>query len=403
MKWSYTVARVLGIDLKVHLTFALILAWGAAQWSGWGLEGMAFGVLLTLLLFLCVTLHEFGHAIAAQKFGIAVREIVLLPIGGMAVLAKNPSRPLHELVIAAAGPAVNVVIAVLLAIALAIKASLTGLDPAAIVEIGRQGPGLATALVWLLGANIALVLFNLIPALPMDGGRIFRGLLGLFLDWSKATRIAAVTGQVLAVGLAILALIGGNLVLLLIAVMVFMGAGSAGAEERARTVLSTQRVGDAYNKHALVLAEGDPVSKVSDYLLTSYQPDFAVMRGSELAGVVRRIDVLEALERETHDVPVVRIMQRRLPQVAPWMSLEQVQQALVDADCDVAAVFDGSRFLGLVNRDDLAEAMVILEFMRRGSATLPRVRRAPATPPPLPIRVPATGSWSHRRNADSVR
>lgn len=403
MKWSYTFARVLGIDVKVHITFALILAWGAAQWSGWGLEGMAFGVLLTLLLFLCVTLHEFGHAIAAQKFGIAVREIVLLPIGGMAVLAKNPSRPLHELVIAAAGPAVNVVIAVLLAIGLAIKSNLTGLDPASIIETAKQGPGLATALVWLLGTNIALVVFNMIPAFPMDGGRIFRGLLGLFMNWSKATRIAAATGQVIAVGLGILALLNGNFVLLLIAVMVFMGAGSAGAEDRARTVLSTQRVGDAYNKHALVLSEGDPVSKVSDYLLTSYQPDFAVMRGSELVGVVRRIDVLEALERETHDVPVVRIMLHRLPQVAPWMSLEQVQQALIDADSDVAAVFDGDRFLGLVNRDDLAEALVILEFMRRGSVVPPMIRRDPATPPPLPIRTPAAGSWGQRWNADSSR
>ena len=110
MKWSWPVARFAGIDVKIHATFVIILVLGAMQWSGFGIPGMAFGVLLMLLLFTCVTLHEFGHSLVAQRFGIAVREIVLLPIGGVALLARNPSKPLHELLIAAAGPAVNVVL-----------------------------------------------------------------------------------------------------------------------------------------------------------------------------------------------------------------------------------------------------------------------------------------------------
>ena len=114
MKWSWPIARIAGIDVKIHATFLLIVVLGAMQWSAFGLPGMAFGALLMLALFLCVTLHEFGHGLVAQRFGIPVREIVLLPIGGVAALARNPSKPLHELLIAAAGPAVNVVLAIVL-------------------------------------------------------------------------------------------------------------------------------------------------------------------------------------------------------------------------------------------------------------------------------------------------
>src|SRR5512147_1121877 len=129
MKWSWPVARFAGIDVKIHATFLIILVLGAMQWSGFGVPGMAFGALLMLLLFTCVTLHEFGHSLVAQRFGIAVREIVLLPIGGVALLARNPSKPLHELLIAAAGPAVNVVIVAVLAAVLGMRVTAADMDP----------------------------------------------------------------------------------------------------------------------------------------------------------------------------------------------------------------------------------------------------------------------------------
>lgn len=365
MKWSWRIARFAGIDVKIHATFLLIVVLGAMQWSAFGLPGMAFGALLMLALFLCVTLHEFGHGLVAQRFGIPVREIVLLPIGGVAALARNPSKPLHELLIAAAGPAVNVVLAVVLSLALGLHAAWHELSLEHLLKAFGSGPSLAAALIWLLNANIALVLFNLIPAFPMDGGRILRGLLGLMMDWGRATRIAAVTGQVIAVGMFLLAIFGGQVMLGILAAFIILAAGSTYAEEQARSVLSTWRVGDAYNKHALTLSEHDCVSRVVDYLLTSYQPDFAVLRGRELVGVVLREKVLEVLRTQPVDTTVDRLMLRDLPRVPADMPLDVVTERMREAECRVAAVYHGSHFAGLVSADDLAEAQLVLAFLRR--------------------------------------
>ncbi len=368
MSWSYRIASWRGIDLKVHATFVLILLLAAAHWSGRGPAGMAFGVLLMLLLFACVALHEFGHALAAQRYGIGVREIVLLPIGGVALLSRNPSRAGQELVIAAAGPAVNVLIAVLLIVLLGFGVRAGDLDPRMLLT-ARGEPSAAAALIWLLEANIALVLFNMIPAFPLDGGRILRGLLGLVMDFGRATRIAALTGQTIAGALGLLGLMAGNLILTVIAVFVFFGASATYAEEQARTLLNTLRVGDAYNKHALTLRETDRLSRVVDYLLTSYQPDFAVLRGRRLAGVVSREQVLEAMSRFTGDPPVSEIMLRSIPEISHLLPLDEARRRMAEAGTRVAAVYDAHGYLGLVGVDDITEAQMILAFMGRRTAT----------------------------------
>ena len=381
MKWSLTVARLFGVDLKIHVTFVLILFLGAANWSRFGVEGMVFGAGLMALLFVCVALHELGHAVAAQRLGIGVREILLSPIGGVALLARNPDRPLHELLIAAAGPAVNVVIAAALCLALSLKMAVTGMGPEALRDVATSGPGVTAALVWLAGMNVALVVFNLIPAFPLDGGRILRGLLGLFMDWGRATRIATRTGQVLAVALVVWALLPPvNPFLMLIAVLVYFAAGATHGEERARTVLSTRRVGDAYNKHALVLSENDPVSKAADYLLTSYQPDFAVLRGRQFAGVVLREQVLHAIASASQDLPVGVIMRRDCPVVDASARLDEVNRWLSEEGKRVAVVVSVGAYLGLVSLEDLREAETVLLFMQRVEGVQPQGGAAPAPP-----------------------
>ncbi len=364
MRWSWPIARFAGIDVKIHATFVIILVLGAMQWSGFGIPGMAFGALLMLLLFTCVTLHEFGHSLVAQRFGIAVREIVLLPIGGVALLARNPSRPLHELLIAAAGPAVNVIIVALLALMLGIKVTTANMDPRMLLA-AQSGPSLTTAMVWLLEANIVLILFNMIPAFPLDGGRILRGLLGFFMEWVRATRVAALTGQMIAVSLGIFGLLSGNLILAIIAMFIFLGAGTTYAQEQARTLLSTLRVGDAYNKHALSLKVTDRISRVTDYLLTSYQPDFAVVDGRELVGVVSREQVLRALAQAPDDLQVTEVMVRDIPRISVHTPLDVVQNRMEEAQSRVAAVHDSRGFLGLVSNEDIAEAYMVLSFIQR--------------------------------------
>lgn len=225
MSWSIPIAKPFGIDVKVHLTFFIIVAWAAFQWAPLGLAGATYGALLVLALFFCIALHELGHAVAARFFGIPVRQIVLLPIGGVAQLDREPNRPLHELVIAAAGPAVNVVIAIALVAVLLLASAAVGVSPMGLL-MSSPRVSVPSALAWLLQANIALVLFNLIPAFPLDGGRIFRATLGFFMPWYRATRIAGTVGQALAVALGLFAIFTGQIFLTLIAVLVFASASA---------------------------------------------------------------------------------------------------------------------------------------------------------------------------------
>ncbi len=370
MKWSYTVARVSGIDIKIHATFALILALGAFQWGfpkglagESSFSGAVFGMGLMILLFACVVLHELGHSLVAQRFGLTVREIVLLPIGGVARLEKNPEKPLHELLIALAGPLVNVAIAILLFFAGGVALNF-GLVEAQSLLTADGPPTLATLWGWLFLANVGLAVFNMIPAFPMDGGRVLRAALAMRLGFSRGTQIATVIGQAVAFAFGLFGVLAGNFLLVIVALFVFMGAGQERAEEQARTVLTTLRVGDAYNKHALVLSPGEHVSKVVDYILTSYQPDFAVLQGRSFLGVVTRDDVLKALATETNDLYVAGIMRREVLTVDARQGLDEVRRLMGEKGERIAAVNDGETFLGLVSVEDIGEALVVSSFVQ---------------------------------------
>jgi Zn-dependent protease len=374
MRWSFHLGRFAGIDLKVHASFLIILVLAAMSGAAAGLLGMAFGVGLVLLVFLCVTLHEFGHSLTAQRFGIEVREIVLLPIGGVAVFSRNARTPVHELLIALAGPAVNVVIAVTIALLLGVVPgweifNLFGRR----IEVSVQG-----ILNFMLGANVMLALFNMIPAFPLDGGRVLRALLAMRKSQADATRIAAGVGQIIAIGGGLFALLTGNMFLALIAVFVFFAAGAEAGQSRATQVLSTLRAGDAYNKTALTLSIDDRVSRVVDHLLTSYQPDFAVVQNGRLLGIVTREDVLRWFSTNRYDVFVTEVMNERYPRLNAAMPLDEVQQFLAEHDARVAAVFDGDAYLGLISRDDIAKVYAVLAHLNRQE----NFRRRPSGPSP---------------------
>lgn len=218
MKWSFSLGKVAGIDVRIHVTFFLLLAfygWIHGQEGGWPAAWAGMGFIL--LLFLCVLLHEFGHALAARAFGIHTPDITLLPIGGVARLERMPRDPFQELIIAVAGPAVNVVIALILFFVLG-----KFVDWRDMISIAEGSPG--QLLLRLLAVNIWLVLFNCLPAFPMDGGRILRAFLAMILPHSRATLIAGRVGQVMAALFGIGGIYSGNMILLLIAVFVFMGA-----------------------------------------------------------------------------------------------------------------------------------------------------------------------------------
>ena len=366
MNWSFRIAQVFGIDIKIHITFFLILILGAFQWGGpAGLTGAVFGVLLMLLLFTCVTLHELGHSVVALRFGIPVREIILLPLGGVAVIGRNPDKPLHELLIAIAGPLVNVIIAIILLLISGFAVGLNVLDGRGLLSGLQMTPSLSTLLVWLISANLSLVIFNLIPAFPLDGGRVLRALLAMGLGYPRATAIASGIGQIAAVILGLVGVLSGNFILVLVAIFIFTGAGQEGSEAQARTVLDTLRVRDAYNRHAISLEIGDRMSKVVGHILTSYQPDFAVTQGDRLLGIITREDVLHALNTEANDLYATQIMRREFVRVNADQSLHEVRDIMGEKGARTVAVYDNEQFLGLVSLEDIAEAFTVLRFVQR--------------------------------------
>ena len=290
MRWSYKVARVAGIDVKIHFTFLLILAYfGAIYWQQGGLAGAVTGMGFTLLLFLCVLLHEFGHAFAARAYGIRTPDITLLPIGGVARLERMPDKPVQELVVAIAGPAVNVLIAAGLLIFLAASLRMSNFT-----EIEQAGGGILENL---LAVNVILVAFNAIPAFPMDGGRVVRALLAMVMDHIKATTIAARIGQGVAVLFALASLGGpllqslapglmrgtflesfsGNPMLLFIALFVFSGAGQELAYARARSVVGRRTVSDVMHSGFASIPTGTPVAHALAFAKAGAQWAFPVV------------------------------------------------------------------------------------------------------------------------------
>ncbi|WP_165704080.1 site-2 protease family protein [Enhygromyxa salina] len=214
-RWSWHLGRILGIPTRIHASFALVLVWiGFSTWSAAHSSlAVLFGLGFALAVFTCVLLHEFGHALVARRFGIETRRITLLPIGGVAELERSPSDPRAELWIAAAGPAVNLGIAAALALA---GFALGSFGAGGLVSVVLSG------LVW---ANLMLGLFNLVPAFPMDGGRVFRALASKRVGQLRATQLAAKLGRFLAVGFGAWGLFGGNPVLVLVAAFVWFAAG----------------------------------------------------------------------------------------------------------------------------------------------------------------------------------
>lgn len=217
MKWSFQLVRIAGIDVRIHATFFLLLAWfGYVYYAEGGYGAMVIGLSFIILLFVCVVLHEFGHALAARAYWINTPDITLLPIGGIARLERMPDKPWQELVVALAGPAVNVVIAFALFVVLG---QFFGMG-----DLQEMTEGRGNLLTKLLAINVILVVFNLLPAFPMDGGRVLRALLAMRLKHASATQIAAAVGQAVAVLFGLLGLFGGNPFLIFIAVFVFFGA-----------------------------------------------------------------------------------------------------------------------------------------------------------------------------------
>lgn len=352
MKWSWRLGRISGIDVYMHATFLLLIGWVAlSHWlDGQSVLATVEGVAFILALFACVVAHEFGHALAARRFGIRTRDITLLPIGGLARLERMPEEPRQELWVALAGPAVNVVIAAILWVWL----SVTGLlEPISQLTVTR-----GAFLERLLVVNLWLVGFNLLPAFPMDGGRVVRALLALRLDYTQATQIAANLGQIMAILFGFIGLFT-NPFLVFIALFVWIGAAQEASMVQMRTSLAGIPVSRAMVTDFQILSPRDTLERSVNLMLAGSQHDFPVVDDGQVVGILLSSDLLSALAREGQAARVEHIMRRDF-ETADWTEmLEGASMRLRECGCHTMPITRNGQLVGLLTMDNLGEFLMI--------------------------------------------
>ncbi len=360
-RWSWRVGRVAGIDLYVHATFPLLFAWIAATaWArGAGWSGVANSLLLIAIVFATVVLHEFAHALTARRFGVGTRDITLLPIGGVSHMERMPEKPSQELQVALAGPLVNIVLAVLLWGL--VRLTGTPLAPPADLTQGALLP----QLVWV---NVSLAVFNLLPAFPMDGGRVLRAALALRMPRVRATTVAAKLGQWMAIGFGLLGLMGGNPMLLLIAVFVWAGAAVESSQVQLEAALEGITVGEAMATEIHLLAPADPVSRAVEFALGGFQRDFPVVDDGHVAGLLTHRDLLRALADRGAASAVGEAMHRHVAVATKDTLVTTAMPALTGADAaepgpSALVVTDGDRVVGMLTTDQLGELVLVGEAL----------------------------------------
>jgi Zn-dependent protease len=361
MPWSLTIARVAGINVRVHVTFLLLLLWiGLAHYWVGGTDAAVRGVFFILAIFGCVLLHEFGHAMAARMYGIPTPDITLLPIGGVARLQRMPDRPAQEIVVAIAGPLVNVVIA-------AVLFSILGRpdDLSTILQISDPRHGFLSQVAVV---NVWLVLFNLLPAFPMDGGRVLRATLALFMRYSSATQIAARTGQAMAFVFGLAGLFV-NPFLILIALFVYLAASQEAAYAQIKDVMEDLLVRDAMVTGFATLDEHALLDEAIEALLKTRQREFPVMSpDGRLAGILTRDHIVAGYRRKGPATPVAEVMHRDVPTIGWHEALHTAVQQMQASGSPALAVTDrAGQLLGLVSLEGVGELMAVHSALPRGA------------------------------------
>ena len=367
MNWSLKVARIAGIDVFLHWTFLILLGWvymsNLQAEGGTRAEAIA-GVLFILALFVCVLLHELGHALTARRYGIGTRSIVMLPIGGVATLEKMPEDPKQELWVALAGPAVNVVIAGILLAGLLISGNMPAFTESSLTQNTQP----LVFLFNLLVVNVMLAVFNLIPAFPMDGGRVLRALLAMRQDRVKATRIAAQIGQFLAIIFVFLGFFY-NFWLVFIGLFIFLGAGAESNHVATESVLSKYKVGDITMRQFTTFHPFERISRAIEVLLNGQEKEFLVTESEhEVVGILTRDDLIRGLQSHGMEGAITHIVNRNYMVLTPVMPLSEAYDAMMKNNASIAPVMDQGRLLGVLDRENIMEALMVDAAVQRQAA-----------------------------------
>ncbi|QDV34508.1 site-2 protease family protein [Tautonia plasticadhaerens] len=381
MSWSIKLGRLAGIPLFVHWTFLILLAFigvRAYAVSGEDLGAALRAVLMVVAVFGCVVLHELGHALMARRFGVPTADITLLPIGGVARLQRIPEKPGQELLVALAGPAVNVVIAAVLVGGLLLSRNdLADMIPSVNLFDPDDNPFATLAFI-----NVFLVLFNLIPAFPMDGGRVLRALLAMAMPYARATRLAATIGQSLAIGFGFLGLVS-NPFLLLIALFVWIGAEAEARQVEERVNLQGARIRDAMLTEYHTLAPDDSLGHAASLLLAGSQQDFPVVEDADRqkpVGVLTRSSLMDGLSKAGRDGRVSDFSRPKLGTIEVDAPIVPALARLREGEGPCLQVVDGlQRPIGLLTLENIGEFIMVRTALQGSQA--PEAR----APVPLPF------------------
>jgi len=361
MKGAWKIGRVAGIAINLHVTFLLLLGWvaisGYAQRHRWDDAVIGLGFILALFVF--VVLHELGHALTAKRFGIRTRDITLLPIGGVARLERIPQEPKQEFLVAIAGPAVNLLLAGLFFLLLFTSSGFSALTDFRVAS-GR----FLTNLAWI---NLSLALFNLLPAFPMDGGRVLRALLAMRMDYAEATNIAAQIGKVMAWTFGLIGLFT-NPFLIFIALFVWIGAAQEEAMAQTKSALAAVPVERVMVTEFGTLAPAESLAHAIQHVLSGYQHDFPVVEQGRLVGVLTGAALLKGLAHYGETALVNEVMQRNFCTAEPAELVETALGRLQQDECRTMPVAQDGKVVGILTAENLGEYLMIQAALQRNSS-----------------------------------
>lgn len=383
MRWSWKLGRIAGIDIFVHATFFILLAWIAIAQLVAGRDGAAAldGVVFVTLVFAIIVLHELGHALTARVYGIKTRDITLLPIGGVARLERIPEKPHQELLVALAGPAVNFVLAAIFFAGT--RLTLEPVQPHAPEMVG------VPFLVRLFWVNVVMAVFNLIPAFPMDGGRALRAVLAMNTDYARATELAAKVGQAIALVFGVLGLFFDPF-LVFIALFVWSAAASEAAMVQLRSALGGIPVGDAMIRTFQVLSPRDSLARAVGYSLAGFQVDFPVVDEGTLVGMLTREELFKALAQGGQEALVETAMHTHFETADASEMLDRAFQRLQGCPCQSFPVIENGHVVGIITKETVGE-LVMLQSALREAARAKSTRAIPTPSGPNRLTVERVG------------
>jgi Zn-dependent protease/CBS domain-containing protein len=372
MSWSVNIGSIAGTAIRIHVTFLLFLIWiFAAGWASGGVEDALNSLIFMVLLFACVLAHEFGHIFTARAFGVATPDVTLLPIGGVARLERIPEKPSEEFLVAIAGPLVNVVIAIVL---IAVTPTHLSAEHFAAMESPK-----VSMIDRLAEVNLFLAVFNMIPAFPMDGGRVLRALLAIRLGHVRATEIAAMIGQWCAFGLGFLGLFY-NPLLIFIAIFVYLAAASEAQVVSLRAMSRDVPVTAAMMTQFATLTPDEHIDAAVQTLLATSQNVFPVVdSGQHLIGVVGRAEIIRALRELGPTAPVANAMVKDIPTIEKRCRLDDAFRILQQKAAPAVGVIDAAgRLVGLVTSETVGQMLMVRQALPEGARLGPWSRIAGA-------------------------